>query len=85
MLHHLTNEELRESIKRQDALLDSGGIICHSFWKGQGDEIFKGLFVNYHTPEEIKAFFEENFEILSISDYAEFEKGDSILLIARKK
>ena len=85
VLHHLKDAELTDSIKRQYAILNTNGIICHSFWKGEGSEIFKGLFVNYHSEKALKAVFEESFEILSIEDYAEFEDGDSLLLIAKKK
>jgi len=85
VMHHLTDEELVASAKRQSEILNADGIICHSFWKGEGSEIFKGLFVNYHTEASIKEVFERDFEILSIDDYAEFEEGDSLLLIARKK
>lgn len=85
VLHHLTDDELIESIKRQSEILNINGIVCHSFWKGKGFEIFKGLYVNYHNEEEISDFFEDYFNILSISVYQEFEEGDSILLIGRKK
>lgn len=85
VLHHLKDHELIDSIKRQHELLTSEGIICHSFWKGKGSEMFKGLFVNYHTQNSLKEFFEEYFEILIIDEYAEFEDGDSLLLIGKKK
>jgi hypothetical protein len=77
--------ELIESIRRQSEILNINGIVCHSFWRGKGFEIFKGLYVNYHNEEEISDFFEDYFNILSISVYQEFEEGDSILLIGRKK
>lgn len=85
VLHHLNDKELIQSIKRQYEILTNNGIICHSFWKGQGSEFFKGLFVNYHRKEDLKTFFSDYFEILSIDSYHEFEDGDSLLLIARKK
>lgn len=85
VLQHLTDEELRLSIRRQFDLLNSNGIICHSFWKGEGDEIFKGLLVNYQTEDSLVSFFEKHFEILLLENYAEFENGDSILLIGKKK
>ena len=85
VLHHLTNEQLQNSMKRQYEILTDGGIICNSFWKGEGSEEFKGMFVNYHTEDELRKVFHVSFEILLLENYAEFEEGDSILLIARKK
>lgn len=85
VLHHLKDSELRASIKRQCELLEPEGVVCHSFWKGEGSEVFKGLFVNYHTAFELKELFGIHYEILLLESYAEFEDGDSILLIAKKK
>ncbi len=85
VLHHLNDEELIASIKRQTEILNTNGIICHSFWKGEGSEIFKGLFVNYHNSGFLTQVFSKDFEILLLEEYPEFEAGDSILLIARKK
>ena len=85
VMHHLKTEELQESIKRQYSLLNPNGIVCHSFWKGDGDEYFKGMYVNYHTGEQIKSYFESAFEVLVVEAYKEFDEDDSILLIAKKK
>ena len=85
VMHHLKDNELIDSIKRQYEILNPNGIICHSFWNGEGSEIFKGLFVNYHSEKALRDFFEEFFEILLIDCYAEFEDADSLLLIGKKK
>lgn len=85
VMHHLKDGELIKSIKRQHEILNSDGIICHSFWKGDGSEVFKGLFVNYHNEENLIEFFEGAFEILLLENYKEFDDADSILLIAKKK
>jgi trans-aconitate methyltransferase len=85
VLHHLQNEELEISIKRQAEILNEGGIICHSFWQGEGDEVFKGMHVNYHNQEGLRKVICDLFEILVLEDYKEFDPADSILLIARKK
>lgn len=85
VLHHLTNEEIKSSIKRQYELLNSKGVVCHSFWKGEGSETFKGLFVNYHTIKNLKNIFAQYFDILLIEEYKEFDDNDSILLIAKRK
>ena len=85
VMHHLKDSELISSIKRQHKILNPHGIICHSFWKGKGSEIFKGLFVNYHSEKTLRDFFKEYFDILVLESYAEFEDEDSLLLIAKKK
>lgn len=85
VLHHLTDDQLKKSIKKQTKLLNNKGIICHSFWNGEGTEIFKGLYVNYHNEQNLKELFEEDFNIISIALYKEFEENDSLLLIASKK
>lgn len=85
VMHHLTGNELIDSIKRQYEILNSNGIICHSFWKGEGSEIFKGLFVNYNNKTSLKETFKNYFEILSIENYNEFDNDDSLLLIGKKK
>ena len=85
VLHHLKDNELIDSAKRQYEILNPDGIICHSFWKGEGSEIFKGLFVNYHNEIDLKEIYKNYFEILSIESYKEFEEEDSLLIIGRKK
>lgn len=85
VLHHLTDEDLSKSILRQHDLLEPNGIICHSFWKGEGSEIFKGLFVNYHTSSSLKSFFGAYFDLLLTESYMEFESGDSLLMVAKRK
>lgn len=85
VLHHLKDGELEASIVRQYEVLHKEGIICHSFWKGEESEVFKGLFVNYHSEQTLHNYFESYFEILLLHPYAEFEEGDSLLLIGKKK
>lgn len=85
VMHHLTDDELAQSIKKQHSVLNTNGIICHSFWKGEGSEIFKGLFINYHEKYSIEKLFEDNFKILYLGLYNEFDEDDSILLIGKKK
>ena len=84
VMHHLSDSELADSINRQYDILSTKGIVCHSFWKGEGSEIFKGLFVKYHTRESLTQIFKKYFEIIAIESYKEFEEGDSLLLIGKK-
>lgn len=85
VLHHLTDNQLIDSIENQSKVLMSNGIICHSFWKGEGDEVFNGLFVNYQNEESLQQAFSTHFKIILIETYMEFEEGDSLVLIAKKK
>jgi len=84
VMQHLKTEELMASISKQTGLLEENGIICHSFWKGEGDEEFKGMYVNYHSENDIKELFAHSFEILELASYKEFEDNDSIVVIAKK-
>ncbi|WP_282037915.1 class I SAM-dependent methyltransferase [Saccharicrinis aurantiacus] len=84
VLHHLKDDELASSIKRQAEILNDNGVICHSFWKGKGTENYNGMFVNLHTEEALSELLKEQFEILSTEEYKEFEDNDSIFIIARK-
>ena len=83
VLHHLSDEELAASVKRQHAILNKDGIVCHTFWKGEGNESFKGMFVNYHLENEIEQFFTPQFETLVLESYKEFEAGDSVVFIGK--
>jgi len=85
VLLHLNDKELIDSINRQNQILNPGGIICHSFWYGEGTEIFNGLFVNYQNESILQTSFEKHFDILLVEKYMEFDDGDSLLLLARKK
>lgn len=85
VLHHLNDQELLRSVQRQAQIIKSNGMICHSFWKGEGNEVFKGLFVNYHSERTLTTAFDEHFEILALQSYNEFDDSDSLLLIAKKK
>ena len=84
VLHHLSDAELAQSVERQHELLNANGVICHSFWAGEGSEEFKGMFVNYHNETAITKLLGQRFEVLYLERYQEFEASDSMLLIARK-
>lgn len=85
VMHHLSDQDLAVSIVQQQEILVPGGIICHSFWKGKGSEVFKGMFVNYHSEQSLKATFGPQFDLLLVEPYQEFEPDDSLLMVGRKK
>ncbi len=64
VLMHLTREELAESFRRQAEILNPGGILFHSFWHGEGEDIFSGLLSVYYTRETLTEILGDNFEIL---------------------
>ncbi|MBC8346186.1 MAG: class I SAM-dependent methyltransferase [Candidatus Marinimicrobia bacterium] len=84
VLQHLTNDALQLSIKKQSSILNNGGIVCHSFWKGEECYEMKNALFNHHLEEDLDQFFSPHFEILLLEAYKEMEADDSILLIGEK-
>ncbi|MGL1901055.1 MAG: class I SAM-dependent methyltransferase [Fibrobacterales bacterium] len=85
VLHHLKQHELMKSFDNQSKVLNSGGVICHSFWKGSHDEHMHGLYFNYHTPEEIEELLSNKYRILEVTAFSEMDDNDSFFIIAQKK
>ena len=85
VLHHLKETELKQSLKRQSELLKSNGLIAHSFWLGEGSETIDGMFFQYYAKHEIIKLLSQYFEVIESYCYQEFDKDDSIFIIARKK
>lgn len=85
VLHHLSTDELRSSLRRQREILNPGGMILHTFWKGSGSETIDNLRFVYYTEDDVRKMLEETHEIRVLATYSEMERDDSILLIARCK
>ncbi len=85
VLVHLTPEELAESLARQHEVLNDGGVLLHSFWYGEGVEQFGDLTLRRHNEHDLRAVFEEHFDILALERHAKMKDGDSIYAVARKK
>ena len=85
VLHHLTDEELDNSLMCQYKILNDRGVVCHSFWAGEGEEYYDTLYVNNHTIENLTGRFAQYFDILKIELYKEMEEQDSIIVIAQKR
>jgi len=84
VLHHLSENDLRSSLKRQLELLNDSGIIAHSFWLGEGSDEMEGLLFKYYSKEQIVSIISEYFHVIDSLDYQEFEDGDSIFIVAGK-
>lgn len=85
VLHHLTTEDLKISLKKQKEILNPNGISFHSFWKGSKTENMEGLLFVYYELDFLRQLFEPDFEILELKIYTEDQKDDSIYAILRRK
>ncbi len=89
VLQHLETADLKRSLKRQLDLLNPGGLVCHSFWKGSLRKEFRGLLFVHYTEDDLKELFRKGFEILEMESYWELEEetehGDSIYLVAKRR
>ena len=83
MLHHLTDEQLRESFRRQLQVLSNDGLIMHSFWRGSGCEEHHGLKFVYQTEDTLRSVVSEFFNVLDIVVYREMEDDDSLYVVAK--
>ena len=84
VLHHLSVDQLRTSIGRQHEVLSAGGLLFHTFWKGEGAETIQGMLFTYQNESGLREFLDSRFEVLVLESYAELEADDSLLLICRK-
>ncbi len=84
VLHHLSKKELSESIKRQYEILNARGIVIHSFWEGDREDILSGLRFVYYRKNFLESMFAESFEILCSHIYSEVFPNDSVCIAGRK-
>jgi SAM-dependent methyltransferase len=85
VLHHLTKPQLEASFREQARVLNSGGLLFHSFWYGDQVEEFHGLRFVYHTEASIAEAIGDGYEIVESARYAEMEEVDSLYILLRKR
>lgn len=85
VLHHLTEEELSESLRAQANCLTQDGLVAHSFWMGEENQEMEGLLFTYYREKRLLDIISENFTVISTMSYQEFEESDSMFVIAQKK
>lgn len=85
VLHHLTRDELKQSLLRQKKVVNNNGLLFHSFWYGDKEEFFHGLRFTYYTEPELTKMVEENFEIMTMKRHTEIEESDSFYVLLKKK
>lgn len=84
VLHHLTQDDMRASLRRQAVLLEENGIALHTLWRGNGEEEMHGLRFVYYSVAEARAAVPDGLEVVEAEIYTEMEKDDSICLVLRK-
>ena len=85
VLHHLSKAHLEESFRNQAKLLNSDGLLFHTFWYGDSEEEHSGMRTVYYTPETLRQLIGKEFEVLTVHLFAEMEENDSFYIIMRKK
>lgn len=83
VLIHLTHAELRDSFLRQKERLHPNGLILHSFWHGDKEDVYNGLRITYYTEQVLRTLLPDAFEVLEIRKHAKMTEGDSIYMLAR--
>jgi len=84
VLHHLTQEELRQSLAAQRRALNPHGVLLHSFWWGDAEEEMHGLHFTYYTEESLRAQVPDGFDIVEVARYGEMDDDDSLYIVLRR-
>jgi len=84
-LIHLRDKELRQSFRRQHAVLNDAGLILHSFWHGDGEEEYSGLRLVNRTGQDLQNLLDGLFDIIEIGRHAKMADDDSVYVLASKK
>ena len=85
VLIHLTREDMKVSIARQKNLLNEGGILIHTFWKGDKEEEKHGILFVYYTEDQLLETTKDDYDLLEIGTIKDLEDDDSIYIVLRKK
>ena len=84
VLHHLTRDDLKKSLRRQKEVLNPNGLAFHSFWRGDNDENYDGLLFTKYQIDGLKKMIGDTFDILALNIYTEMEKNDSVYAVLKK-
>lgn len=85
VLMHLEKAYMKQSLLKQQELLNPGGIIFCTLWYGNSREEYGELLFNYYTEESINEVIPSSLEIKTFERYTEEEKEDSFVLILQRK
>jgi len=84
VLVHLNDLELAASLKKQVDLLSKGGILFHTFWFGDKQEMMEDLLFNYINKERLNQLIPPELEVVEIKVYKEMEENDSVYIILKR-
>ncbi len=84
VLHHLHKSEIHQSFRRQRELLTGQELLMHSFWYGNSEEEYNGLWFAYYEEEELLGMIGDGFTSVAAERYTELEKDDSFYILLRK-
>lgn len=85
VMTHITENQVIESAAKQYNRLNPGGLICHTFWRGDSDVEVNGEKTYYYELEDIRNIFNEHFTILELAYFTEKVPNDSIYIIAQRR
>ena len=85
VLHHLTPEELKQSLEKQRQLLNVNGVLLHSFWYGDKEEMLHGMRFTYYSEGSLRVCVSDAYDILDLRRYSEIEHDDSLYILLRIK
>lgn len=83
VLHQMNDSDLNISLQNQLKLLNNGGMIMHSFWRGNKEEDHHGLKWVYYAEKTLAKLIPVEFEIVEINTYKDKVDHDSIFMILR--
>ena len=84
VLQHLTREDFAHSLERQGQLLEPGGLLFHSLWRGDRTEEHHGMLFTYWDVERLVGHLPEGLELEASGRYCEIWDEDSVWVALRK-
>jgi cyclopropane fatty-acyl-phospholipid synthase-like methyltransferase len=83
VLHHLSPEQLENSIKRQREVVRKGGLLFHTFWIGTEKRREHDLCFNRYLPEDAALLFASAGKVVAIDKYPEMNADDSFYIAVK--
>ena len=84
VLQHLPKSDILASFSRQRDLLNSQGLLFHSFWRGDKIKNHKGLLFVYYQEESLLDLIGPCWIVLETNRYKESRKNDSFYMVLQK-